>query len=275
MSSGPWSTHEIEWGTDTVTKRFPAGDRPRQAREWRALTLLARHAPGLAPTPLRGDAEAVRPTVVMSRLAGAPLRGATICPDRTTALAEAVARLHGCVPASEVAALAVRPGQRAEIVAQVRSWREAGTPAHPTADVAAAVRDGLDWLDSWSAADPDDGGNPVPAVFGPGDGNLANYLWDGVRVRVVDFEDSGRSDRAFELAEITEHVSGWVTGNLDVPLFLSHFDLTPAEAARLPECRRLLALVWLFLLSMDDPDNPRNPPGTAARQARRLRGLLG
>ncbi|MGW2815718.1 hypothetical protein [Streptomyces sp. NPDC001415] len=57
-------------------------------------------------------------------------------------------------------------------------------------------------------------------------------------------------------------------------MFLSHFDLTAAEASRLQECRRLLALVWLFLLSFDDPDNPRNPPGAADRQADRLLELL-
>ena len=108
----------------------------------------------------------------------------------------------------------------------------------------------------------------------PGDGNLANYLWDGYRVQVVDFEDSGLSDRAFELAEITEHVGSWVDYPLDVSAFLDRFDLSPAEAARLRECRRLLALVWLFLLASDDPEDPRNPPGTAERQAGRLLDLL-
>jgi Ser/Thr protein kinase RdoA (MazF antagonist) len=114
----------------------------------------------------------------------------------------------------------------------------------------------------------------VPPVFGPGDGNLANYLWNGCRVQVVDFEDSGRSDRAFELAEITEHVGCWVERPLDVSGFLGRFDLSRAEAARLGECRRLLALVWLFLLASDDSENPRNPPGTAERQAGRLLDLL-
>lgn len=115
----------------------------------------------------------------------------------------------------------------------------------------------------------------VPRVFGPGDGNLANYLWDGSHVRIVDFEESGVSDRAFELAEITEHVAGWVDGRpLDVAAFLDRFGLSAVERARLQDCRRLLALVWLFLLSFDDPEHPRNPPGTAGRQAVRLRGLL-
>jgi hypothetical protein len=132
--------------------------------------------------------------------------------------------------------------------------------------------EGMDWLarpGMGTAGEPD-----LPSVFGPGDGNLANYLWDGRRVQVVDFEDSGRSDRAFELAEITEHVASWVEQPLDVTVFLRHFDLTVAESARLTQCRRLLALVWLFLLAFDDTGTPRNPPGTAERQAGRLRDLL-
>ncbi|MGW8797311.1 phosphotransferase [Streptomyces sp. NPDC055775] len=114
----------------------------------------------------------------------------------------------------------------------------------------------------------------VPPVFGPGDGNLANYLWDGSEVRVVDFEDSGVSDRAFELAEITEHVASWVDQPLDIETFLEQFELTAAESLRLKDCRRPLALVWLFLLSFDKGDKPRNPPGTAERQAGRLLKLL-
>ncbi|SCK39874.1 aminoglycoside phosphotransferase [Streptomyces sp. WMMB 322] len=113
-------------------------------------------------------------------------------------------------------------------------------------------------------------------VFGAGDGNLANHLWDGTRVRIVDFEDSGRSDRVFELAEITEHVGSWAEQPLDVRAFLGRFALTAQESARLRDCRRLLALVWLFLLSFDAArERPRNPPGTAERQARRLTALLG
>ncbi len=118
------------------------------------------------------------------------------------------------------------------------------------------------------------GQQDVPSVFGPGDGNLANYLWDGRRVQVVDFEESGRSDRAFELAEITEHVASWVERPLDVVGFLQHFDLTGAESARLTQCRRLLALVWLFLLAFDDAGARRNRPGTVERQAGRLLDLL-
>ena len=61
---------------------------------------------------------------------------------------------------------------------------------------------------------------------------------------------------------------------LDVARFLGHFDLTAVESARLTQCRRLLALDWLFLVVFDDAGARRNPPGTAERQAGRLLDLL-
>jgi hypothetical protein len=51
MAPAPWSTHTVEFGPDTVTKRFRPGARDRCVREWRALTLLAAYAPGMAPNP--------------------------------------------------------------------------------------------------------------------------------------------------------------------------------------------------------------------------------
>lgn len=271
MSSGPWATHAIEMNGDRVVKRFTRAHGGRAEREWRALTLLAAHAPGLAPEPREADLTAAEPVVVMSRLAGVPLRGTAVGSKQLAALAEAVTTLHEAVPADMVRRVPVRPGRQSEIVRLVGLW---GRTVRPQAvgPVRQAMDAGLAWL-ARSGLESDASGE-VPVVFGPGDGNLANYLWDGSRVQVVDFEDSGRSDRAYELAEITEHVGSWVEHPLDVPQFLDHFDLSPAETARLRECRRLLALVWLFLLARDDPNRPRNPPGTAERQAGRLLELL-
>lgn len=271
MSSGRWGTHTIESTADNVIKRFAKGDDGRAEREWRALTLLAMHAPGLAPDPRKADLEASEPVVVMSRLAGVPLRGAAVEGEKIKALAEAVTALHSAVPSDIIAKIPLRPGHQGELIGHLDIW--AGT-ARPRAN--GLVREVMEAGLSWLAQSGLKAGTPagVPPVFGPGDGNLANYLWDGSRVQVVDFEDSGRSDRAFELAEITEHVGSWVEHPLDVPAFLDRFDLSPAEAARLRTCRRLLALVWLFLLAGDDPEHPRNPVGTAERQAGRLLDLL-
>lgn len=272
MSSGRWSTHAIELTSDTVTKRFRKRN-PEQGcgREWRALTLLAEHAPGLAAHPIRAEPDGPEPAVVMSRLPGVPLRGMPLGEEHVTALAKAVHELQAAVPARTLAGLPVRPWQQGDAIDHIRRWApDARAKAGP--EVGRAMDAGLCWLDrsGWGSAVPAD----VPPVFGPGDGNLANFLWDGSTVRILDFEDSGRSDRAYELAEITEHVGSWVERPLDAAGFLGHFDLSPAESARLPGCRRLLALIWLLQLALEDPAAPRNPPGTVERQADRLMALL-
>ncbi|MFD0337509.1 phosphotransferase family protein [Streptomyces sp. NPDC127117] len=267
----PWSTHAVDLRSDRVIKTFRRDSHGECEREWRALRLLAAYAPDLAPVPHSVDLAAEEPVVVMSRVPGEPLRGQPLDDRRLAALAAAADELYAAVPLDVLSEVPVRPGRQQRLVARIHAWVPRTRP-RVGGEVGEAMDRGLAWL---SRSGMDRAGRPdVPVVFGPGDGNLANYLWDGARVRVVDFEDSGLSDRPFELAEITEHVSGWIGPPLDVAAFLDRFDLTAAERARLPECRRLLALVWLFLLSFDDPRHPRNPPGTAERQAARLCRLL-
>ncbi|MFI1203945.1 aminoglycoside phosphotransferase family protein [Streptomyces sp. NPDC020883] len=272
-----WHTHDLALHADRVVKRFRPAEGPGPCtRERRALTLLATHAPGVAPVLLSAhDAAgaADRPTLVMSRLPGVPLRGNPLDERQLTAWAQAVRTVHTALPPAELARLPLRHGHQRETVERVRTWyaRPPDRPFGPA--VRRALEAGADWLDGSGFGAP---GAPhgvpadVPAVFGAGDGNSANYLWDGRRVRVVDFEESGRSDRAYELAEIVEHISARVPRPFDTAAFLRRFPLTPAESARLRDCRTLLALVWLCLLAADDPARPRNPPGTAEQQARRL-----
>jgi hypothetical protein len=95
------------------------------------------------------------------------------------------------------------------------------------------------------------------------------------RIRLVDFEDCGPSDRAFELAILTEHLSAWSEAGLDAEGFLGLFGLSPAEQARVRDFRRLAALFWLIMLRPGGASSARNPPGTLERQAHRLLGLLG
>jgi thiamine kinase-like enzyme len=111
-------------------------------------------------------------------------------------------------------------------------------------------------------------------VYGHGDANLANYLHDGGTVRLVDFEDSGRSDRAWELAIFTEHLSVHGHGQVAAELALGHFDTGAAQQARIRQYRRLLATFWLLMLLPGGPSHRRNPPGTHQRQALRLLELL-
>lgn len=262
-----WTTHGIDLRPDLVVKRFRSSGRDEPQREWRALSLLAAHAPGLAPAPLEADLAAEPPVVVMSRLPGSPLRGTALGSRQVDALARAVSTLQRALPADVLAALPPVPTNPAVMVDRMRGSHASSTDPL----VAQALAAGRRWLARTRLGAAPDG---VPAVFGHGDGNLANYLWDGARMRVVDFEDSGRSDRATELAEVVEHVSSWVDSEFDADAFLGHFDLGRAEATRLRECRRLSALVWLVLLLGDDPARPRNPSGTVQRQAHRLLARL-
>ncbi|WP_049562383.1 phosphotransferase [Nonomuraea sp. SBT364] len=249
-------THAVEVRGDVVSKRYKEEKPGAAEREWRALTLLARYAPGLAPRPISNEGG-----VIMSRIDGVPLRGLADAPALAAALARAVAELHAAVPPQVLAEVPVRNWGPAALAEQVSQWCARWPGRDPLAD--RAVREGGRWLERWRPREGD-----LPPVLGAGDGNLANFLWDGERVRIVDFEDSGRSDRAYELSELSQHVSMWVDGEIDV---LSHVELTAAERARLRECTRLHALTWLFLLS---GEGPRNPPGTFGRQVERVLAVL-
>ncbi|MEV4391870.1 aminoglycoside phosphotransferase family protein [Nonomuraea sp. NPDC049607] len=251
-------THLLDFDGDVVTKRYIDGKPGAAEREWRALTLLAEHAPGLSPRPIAFEAGVVR----MTRIDGEPLRGLAAEESPLAAMAAALTELYGAVPSGVLQAVPVRPWQIEAVSDWVRERAAAWRPRDPLAD--RAVEEGVRWLEAWR---PGEAG--VRPAFGAGDGNLANFLWDGVRVRIVDFEDSGRSDLAHELAELSEHVSMWVDGEVEIA---RRFELSGPEERRLRDCRKLQSLVWLFLLSHD---SPRNPPGTFARQVDRVLRSLG
>jgi hypothetical protein len=271
MADG-WSTHTVELLPDRVVKRYRRWAEQEHEREWRALTLLQAYAPGLSPAPLDLDPGPPAPTLVMSRLPGTVLRGGVVEPAQISALAAALVELHQSVPAEVAAALPHRTWKQRQCVEYIsRRYPElAGRALDP--EITRAAADGMTWLGATASRwnhDPD-----LPPVLGQADGNLANFLWDGTRIAIVDFEESGRSDIPFELAELVEHVGSWVDTDFETDAFLAHFPLQAGQFARLTESRRLLALLWLIALSLVGPDDDRNPPDTPVRQAQRLRALL-
>lgn len=76
-----------------MTKRFRSWDRGEPVREWRALCLLAEHAPGLAAEPLRASLTTRPPVIGMSWLPGHPLGAARLSAGQAGALAVALDRL--------------------------------------------------------------------------------------------------------------------------------------------------------------------------------------
>ncbi len=267
-------THHVSLDPEreVVIKRYRQYGRGEPAREWRALQLLAEHAPGLAPEPLRADLDGDEPVIEMTLLPGEPLGGAPLAQEQEAALVRALGQLWQSVPVERVIPVAGEHGNEAQLVQEVSTLIDQRPDLGEDPLVQAAYAAGVDWL-TWAVSVAGDPAGRQP-VFGQGDANLANFLWDGERVRIVDFEDSGVSDRALELAVLIEHISAWLGAGLNGSQFVQAFDLTPAERARLADCRRLAGLHWLLFLRPGSAASERNPPGTLRYQAERLLALF-
>ncbi len=266
------STHDLDIGEHEVVKTFRSWKRGEPDREWEALGMLHETAPGLAPRPVARRSVEGRPAVVMTRLPGEPLGGAPLSERQTVAVATAMTRLHTVVPSQRLRTLPPRLWAPAEAVADLREAYAEVPPPGLDARVTPAVAAARHWLESEEAALLAE-----PAgydVFAQADGNLANFLWDGAGCRLVDFEDSGVSDRAFEVADLVEHVSVTLTGVVDADRLVEALDLDGALCLRVRRMRRLFATFWLHRLLPGNPGHRRNPPGSVERQAARTLALL-
>ncbi|MGW0232041.1 phosphotransferase family protein [Actinopolymorpha singaporensis] len=248
-------THELSILGGVVHKRYRSWDRGEHLREWSALRLLHAHTVDLAPAPLAADLEASVPSLTVGELPGRPLGGALTGPELDGL--EAALRILWSVPVGSMPRRRFAP-REALSVARTRFAR-ASRPPGPLGRAVDAVRE---WLVDVRLP----GG--AAKVLGHGDPNLANYLWDGKRVRIVDFEDAGRSDVSYELASLVEHLSAQGT---DWDGFWTRFDV---DRERFLQSRRLAAALWLYTLLPGGPSVRRNPPGTPERQAERVLWLL-
>jgi hypothetical protein len=114
-----------------------------------------------------------------------------------------------------------------------------------TAGAGSVARRALGCWQAWiSGPDPDLLDSPTPIVFGRGDPNLRNCLWNGRTLRLIDLEYAGWSDRAYELADLIEHPESRATPDTTWQAFVDRFDLRNLERQRLHAARRLLALFW-------------------------------
>jgi aminoglycoside phosphotransferase len=248
-------THDLAVDGDTLTKRFTSWDRGEHRREWVVLRHLQPHVPGLVPAPLAAELDGVPPSVTMSRLPGRPM-GGTLTAEQLDGLESALRELWSA-PVSDLPPRRYHP---AEASAAARSMF--ATATRPEGVAGEAFDAAVAFL---RRPDPDDA---FETVVGHGDANLANYLWDGRRVLIVDFEDAGVSDVAYELATLVEHLGAHDT---DWSGFLSRFGV---DAGRLRWSRALFAALWFYWLLPGNGSAKRNPPGTLQLQAVRLLDLL-
>lgn len=263
-------THELTFTATEARKRYRTWSDREPDREWACLTVLAEHAPGLAPRPLRRERLDGAPTIVMERLAGEPLGATPLNGAHTTSLGRALRRLYS-VPLS--AAQALDLGERrlgpSSLRTELRQW--ATSPydlkecQHPKL-VERALRASRQWLADTPQV-------PAPlSVLGIADLNPANVLWDGSVCRLVDFEDGGLSEPAFELADHVEHLAG--RDVYDADTLVHAVGLTEDERERFAHWRRHWAIFWLIMLLPGNGGFSRNSPGTTEVQAERVLRML-
>jgi hypothetical protein len=247
-------THHIEVNGDLVTKTYVDSSRGEHLREWNALRAVSDAHPTLVPTPIQLTPG---PSIIMTRIQGRPLTG-RLTGEQTEGLRVALTQLWSIPPTD------LQPIDHAAFVQRIRTairpWPWPGSGIVADAQLAATA-----WL---SSPEADELSLPAQQVLGHGDPNLANYLWDGSHIRIVDFEDAGRSDLTMELANLVEHIASRGTHWTDL---VEHF---ATDRARLLTARRLFAIFWLTLLRPGGPSAARNPPGTSDLQAKRVLDLL-
>ncbi len=135
--------------------------------------------------------------------------------------------------------------------------------------VSRAVDAALAWL-----ASSDSLPEPQLVALGISDLNPANILWDGETCRLVDFEDGGLTDPAYELADHVEHIAGRLSGVFDRDALIDAVGLAAEERERMRAYRPLWAAFWLAMLLPGNGGFRRNPPGTTEAQATHLLALL-
>ncbi|SED26704.1 Phosphotransferase enzyme family protein [Nocardioides exalbidus] len=258
-------------GRTEVRKHYVADHEVQAEREWACLTLLAEHAPGLAPRPVRREGGA-EPVVVMERLPGSPLAPRPLTTEQVLALGRALRRLYD-VPLAAVRDAGIGPrgiGAAAlppALLERLSDGHDLSACRDP-----ALVRDARSVAREWLRDPPLP--EPRTTVLGIADLNPPNVLWDGVRCRLVDFEDAGLSDPAYEVADHVEHLGSRLPGVYDVHALADAVGLDAEARERMGAYRPFWAAFWLAMLTPGSRSWHRNPPGTLEGQAAHFMALV-
>jgi Ser/Thr protein kinase RdoA (MazF antagonist) len=264
------STHGVTVSGSEVRKEFVDDHEAQAEREWACLTLLAEHAPGLAPRPLRRE-DAATPVIVMERFPGAPLAPCPLTAHQTVALGSSLRRLWDVpLPAVIDAGIGARRGA-AHQVPMLAEWLADDVSLEECRDPS-LVGEALAAARAYAAAPP----LPEPSLtsLGIADLNPANVLWDGRVARLVDFEDGGLSDPAYELADHVEHLGSRLPGVYDAGALADAVGLDAEGRDRMAAYRPLWAAFWLAMLLPGNGGWRRNPPGTTEDQAAHFMALV-
>lgn len=228
-----------------AVKVYRRDSRRLAEREWLSLTLLDVHRPGTAPAPLWTDPHHEQPATGMTVIPGLPCPAGAGQAVIARAVIAALLDFAEIPLTGELAGLprAKRPEHYARSIDG--KWR-AELEASPQDSV---TRELLRLLGHWAGSD--DArilAAPAPRVFSHGDGNIDNRLWDGRKLRCIDFEFAGWSDVGFDLADLVEHVSARAIGDTAWEAAVAGAALPGIVLRRYTAARRTCVLRWLAAL---------------------------
>lgn len=225
-------------------KIYRQDQRARALREVGGMSLLREQGQCMAPRVLWAGLTNQPPFVLMEFLSGQHLGNAWLNRRQLESLAAATSKLHTITSASLDVPLWNLDWDAAERLENLRQQYQALRSQSTTCrEATEAVRLAGSWL---QGEDPALLAEKGPAVFSRGDQNLANCLWDGTELRIVDLEYCGWNDRALDLANQVEHVQSRGTPGVEWQWFVDQFDLSEAERKRFKAAQRRLALAWLM-----------------------------
>lgn len=267
-------THDLVITDNEVSKHFVSWNDGEADREWACLELIWRNAPGVAPRPLRRETHADGgPIVVMQRVPGQPLGQQPLTDFQHAALGATLRKLYD-IPVEQVhaAGLTERRYGPSTLPHVLLDWLGDDydlTRCQEPGKVAYGVETAVEHLRRRQVIP-----EPQLSSLGIADLNPANVLWDGTTCRLVDFEDGGLTDPAYELADHVEHIAARLAGTYDADRLSAAVSLTNADRGRMLAYRPLWAIFWLAMLLPGNGGFRRNPPGTTEAQVDHLVSLL-
>lgn len=269
----PSRTHDLRFSDTEVRKRFLHWADGEADREWGCLRLIWEHAPGITPRPLGRETVEGHPVVIMERLAGEPLGHTPLTSEQTVSLGRALQRLYS-IPVEHIAAAGIteRRYGPSSLPHALTGWLSSTYDLSPCQD-SLQVADGIEAAREWLAR-PDVLPDPRLVALGIADLNPANILWDGRTCRLVDFEDGGLTDPAYDLADHVEHIAARLDGVFDAEALTAAVGLSEEERVRMRAYRPLWAAFWLAMLLPGNSAFRRNPPGTTEAQVGHLMRLI-
>ncbi len=248
-----------------IVKVFKSVVHEEPEREWEALVAFS--GSGLAPEPVHfaaGDPA----VVVMTRVVGSSLLAGELGEAHAGVIGEMHRRVHRAGPSSRRPIS--HPGVRAACEFLRGEWD--ANEGQGASDVFARA---------WTAAQRWVSDVEVERIlscdalcFSRGDPNLSNYLWSESGVVLIDWENSGYSDPALELADFAEHASARALADDFWAALADATGLTKADRGRVRDARRLMTCFWLVLIASRQRSG-RPTTVTLEEQALRTLAVLG